>query len=100
MKVPVVTTPSAAGGLDVPGGGPPPVLSDTSAEGLAGSVVKLLADPALRAKVGEEGREFVARNFDWSTSATMVERLLQRAVERGTAGAAHTQTRDILVMER
>lgn len=90
MELPVVTTPPAAEGIRPPNVEEPPVLVGNCEVDLARSVLHLLGDPALRHRVAADGRAFVARNFNWDASATHVERMLHRAIQRSPARNAQT----------
>lgn len=48
------------------------LVQSGDAEALAGCLDRLLADEALRDRMGAAGREFVARHFDWEDSVTQM----------------------------
>jgi glycosyltransferase involved in cell wall biosynthesis len=79
MGVPVVTTPEVADGLRVDAACQAPVLVADDPRELAERIVKLLGQPALRERLGREGRRFVEEHFDWERSARRLEQLCQRA---------------------
>jgi glycosyltransferase involved in cell wall biosynthesis len=82
MELPVVTTEVAAAGLRVAGEEPPLVVAEDD-EGLAAAVVRLLGDPAERARLGAAGRRYVERHFSWARSVALVDAALHAAVEGG-----------------
>jgi len=45
------------------------IFPSGSSQALADSILKLLDDPELRARLAEEGRKSVVRNFDWEIIA-------------------------------
>ena len=84
LRVPVVS--SDAGGLPevVQDGVTGRVVPRGDAEALAGAIDGLLADDALRDRMGKAGRERALRLFDWDHSAGRFETLFRRLVaERG-----------------
>lgn len=52
------------------------VVDGTSPEGVAGALVGLLRDPAAARAMGEHGREWVRRDWDWGLVADRFARLL------------------------
>ena len=68
----------AGGGIAVPPG---------NAEALASAVLKLRADPALRARLGASGRRYVEQNADWESRSAAYEDILSRVVARRTRGS-------------
>jgi len=85
MEVPVVTTSLVADGLRVEGDPSLPLhISDDAGE-FAQRVVALLRDPAERARLAREGREFVQRNHVWSHGAEILEGLCYQAVAQATS---------------
>jgi glycosyltransferase involved in cell wall biosynthesis len=77
MQLPVVGTdvhgiPDAvrdgATGLLVPPSDPP---------ALAAGLTRLIEDPALRARLGAAGREYVAKQYDWQENARQMERIYE-----------------------
>ena len=68
---PVVATPLALNGIGQGTG----VLVAEGAAGLAEATVRVLRDPALRARLGAEAREHALRDFSWEASVAKVERL-------------------------
>ena len=67
MELPVVTTAIAADGLRLHSD-EPPVRVGRSPEELAQHVIALLDDVDARRRLGAMGRDFVTRQFDWSTA--------------------------------
>jgi polysaccharide biosynthesis protein PslH len=82
MQVPVVTTPPAADGLRLRGAGAPPLMVGDDEAELAAAVLRLLDDPDLAARLVRDGRDFVARHFQWATAAAQLEGMLERAAVR------------------
>lgn len=59
------------------------------AEALAAGVMRLLADPALCRRKGQDGRRHVLQNFTWQAAAETIEgQLLAAAAERPRAAAS------------
>jgi glycosyltransferase involved in cell wall biosynthesis len=56
----------------------PPANSQALAEGMR----KLLADPELRARLGEAGRRRVEQDLDWSRIAEQTLSVYDKAIER------------------
>lgn len=57
---------------------------------IAAAVLRLLEDPGLARRLGETGREFAERHFDWERITDETERLYRRAIKlakRGSRGA-------------
>lgn len=59
------------------------LIADSTAE-FAEAVVRLLRDPGFRRKF-DAGPDFVRQNFDWQTSLTRMERLLEAAASEGVS---------------
>ena len=80
-EVPVVA--SDAGGLPevVADGVTGRVVPRGDPEALASAIDGLLADDALRARMGKAGRERALRFFDWDRSAERFEAVYRRAIE-------------------
>lgn len=83
LELPVVTTPVAAAGLRI-GGDDAPVDVAADDGGLAAALIRLLDDPAERARLGAAGRRHVEGHCSWERSAALLEAELERA-----ARAAH-----------
>jgi glycosyltransferase involved in cell wall biosynthesis len=66
-----------ATGLLVPPSDPP---------ALAAALVRLIDDPALRAKLGAAGREYVAKQYDWHQNARQMERIYESMVKIAARG--------------
>ena len=97
MEVPVVTTRLAADGLRVEGEARLPLETADTAEEFAGQVVALLQNPARRAKLGGEGRQFVERNYVWLRSAETLEKICLRASAEAERVQARTPGRELEV---
>ena len=65
MGMPLVGTTFACSGISLEGDRH--VLLADSPQGFADQVIRALTDPALRARLANEGRDHVSRNFSWST---------------------------------
>lgn len=74
-QTPVVATDTAVEGLRLENG--KQVLIGNSAEELADLTVKLLQDPKQQAKLAANGKEFVTKNYDWSTISQKLDRIYQ-----------------------
>ena len=97
MEVPVVTTSLAAEGLRVEGDPNLPLhMADDTGE-FAARVVELLRDPAERARLAREGRQFVQRNYVWSRSAEKLEKICLRASTEAERVQAKTPARELEV---
>jgi len=79
MKVPVVTTPSVAAGLQVEGCGELPLLVADGEEQFAGHIFSLLKNETAHHQLAHQGRQFAERHFDWSRSAGMLEEICLEA---------------------
>jgi glycosyltransferase involved in cell wall biosynthesis len=93
MKVPVVTTPSVAAGLEVDGASELPLLVADGEEKFAEHILYLLRNEAARHQLAHQGRQFVETHFDWSRSAGMLEEICLEAAglqpaRQQTAGEA------------
>ncbi len=75
---PVVLTPLATNGLQLPQGHR--ALVHATAEGMAASVVALLADSAARRAHGEVARATVRANATWAAAAARIDALLRAAL--------------------
>jgi glycogen(starch) synthase len=56
------------------------LLVEPNSQELADAILKLLADWALREKMGKLGREFVANNFSWNICSQRMLRVYREAV--------------------
>jgi glycosyltransferase involved in cell wall biosynthesis len=74
--LPVVTTP--VGSSTVPQG--PALVGSTAAE-VAAHVLRLLADPALARRLGDEGRRHVAREHTWDAAVSRLEAVYADAMD-------------------
>jgi len=79
MATPVVTTPRACGALEVRDG--EHLLVAEGADMLAWQIERVLADPALAADLGHNGRRYVETHHDWLTITERLEQIYQRAIE-------------------
>jgi polysaccharide biosynthesis protein PslH len=77
MGVPVVSTTIGAEGLDVHDG--EDILIADDAASFVQAVLRLLADPTLRARIGEGGR-VLARRYDWTELARPLAELAAQVV--------------------
>ncbi len=75
MAKPVVGTPLAYEGLDVVPG--EHVLSASTAQGFADSIVDLLSRRQRRVEIGRKARELVERRYSWQTAGDQLDVLLQ-----------------------
>ena len=75
--VPVVLTPLAVNGLEVPRGHERLIRS--SARSLADAVVAMLGDGAEARRLGAEARRHVGERHTWASSASEIDRLLRAA---------------------
>ncbi|HEY9899019.1 MAG TPA: glycosyltransferase [Pantanalinema sp.] len=57
-------------------------------DALAQALERLLLDPALRSRMGEQGRAHVARSFDWQRNADAMEDLYGRLLTRPPSNRA------------
>lgn len=78
LGVPVVATPKGAEGLAVRPG--EDVLLADDPEALAAHVVRLLEEPALRARLAENGRRLVRERYDWRIIGERFNAFLERVV--------------------
>jgi glycosyltransferase involved in cell wall biosynthesis len=51
-------------------------------EALSGRLSQLIADPALRQRMGQAGRAFIKAHYDWKTNAAQMESLYQSLARR------------------
>lgn len=84
MELPVVTTQVAAQGIAVGHGHEPPIAVAESAEGFADALIQELINRASDPAPHSAGRQFVAHNFVWETSA----KRLAAAIEQIHAAAS------------
>jgi sugar transferase (PEP-CTERM/EpsH1 system associated) len=77
MGLPVVATPIATRALsaDCPG-----VIEAAGAEDMIAEVSKLLDNPDLARRTGEQGRQEVIRNFSWDSNVGKLELIYEEAV--------------------
>jgi polysaccharide biosynthesis protein PslH len=80
MGVPVVTSSAAAGGVDaLPG--EHLLVADTPEETSA-AILKVLDDPAERARLARAGRERVLSHHAWGSSMRRLDGIIERCVDR------------------
>jgi sugar transferase (PEP-CTERM/EpsH1 system associated) len=79
MATPVVTTSRACGALEVRDG--EHLLIAEGADMLAWQIERVLADPALAADLGRNGRHYVETHHDWQAITERLEQAYQRAIE-------------------
>ena len=77
--VPVVCSDIAAGGVDAIAG--EHLLTGTSAQDYTAAVLRILNDPALRAKLASAGRERVLSHHNWANSMQRFDSLLNDCVD-------------------
>lgn len=80
LGTPVVSTSKGAEGLEVTPGADILIADEPAA--FAHAVLRLLDDPALRAKLSANGRRLVEERYSWETSARQLEQLLHQVAER------------------
>ena len=80
LGTPVVTTSKGIEGLRLEDG--LHVLIADEAPAFAANVVKLLGDPELRRRLGEEGRREVALHYDWDRIGAAFCSVVERAARR------------------
>ena len=78
MATPVVSTPQATTALQVQAG-QDLLVADTS-QGIAESILALLADEELRLRIGQAGRRYVETCHDWITIAEKLEGIYRQAM--------------------
>jgi polysaccharide biosynthesis protein PslH len=83
MKKAVVSTTIGAEGLNVENG-KHLMLADTP-EDFAAAVARLLADPALRTRLGEQASMHVREHYGWDRLALKYEEAHKKAIERSSA---------------
>jgi glycosyltransferase involved in cell wall biosynthesis len=78
MAKPVVSTALGAEGLEV-ANGRDLLLADTPTD-FSGQVVRLLQDPALSRRLGENARRLVEERYGWAASTARLEELYERSM--------------------
>jgi len=78
--LPVVSTPVGVGGLGVTAGSQ--ALVSENIQGLVDLTVKVLTNKAFANKVGESGRTFVEKNFDWETIVAQLNKVYEKVVAK------------------
>lgn len=58
------------------------LIQPGSVDSIAGAIIPLLRDPALRQRIGEAGQRLILDHFSWDSVTTQQERLYQRVLER------------------
>lgn len=61
-------------------------------DGIAEAIGRLLTDPQLAARLGEQGRERVVREFSWHSVAARLRRILQQVVLENTSLRSRSTT--------
>ncbi len=77
-SLPVVTTPVGAEGLGLSDG--KEALIKSNYQELANAAIKIIKNPILGERLGEEGKLFVQRNYTWENSAELLEKLYNKVV--------------------
>ncbi|MEZ4731280.1 MAG: glycosyltransferase [Caldilineaceae bacterium] len=85
MEVPIVTSSLAANGLRVEEGEEPPLYVADEDKVFAQQIVKLLNQPAERARLAREGRGFAQKHFAWARSAQQLEQMCITAMQNGVS---------------
>jgi glycosyltransferase involved in cell wall biosynthesis len=85
MAKPVVSTTLGAEGLEV-ADGEHLLLADGAAE-MADSILRLLADPALRRRLGDAGRALAVERYGWAGAAARLEAFHAEVASVRTGGA-------------
>lgn len=80
-----IATPLACQGIHVADGRE--LMIGESAEELAGALARVLADDALRSRLGEAARKHVLRHHTWTAVTDAYERLFESALEAGKRSA-------------
>jgi len=78
MAAPVVSTPQATTALQVQAG-QDLLVADTS-QGIAESILALLADEGLRHRIGQAGRRYVETYHNWALAAEKLETIYCQAM--------------------
>ena len=86
MAMPVVATALSCAGLRVVDGGN--ILMAESAQDFAERVVRLLRDPSLRAKLGDEGRRTAEEHYGWEAAAGKLDSLYRKYITAATGEGA------------
>jgi sugar transferase (PEP-CTERM/EpsH1 system associated) len=85
MATPVVSTPQATTALQTQAG--QDLLVADTAQGIAESILALLADQGLRRRIGQAGRRYVETYHNWTTIAEKLEGIYRQAMaETGQGG--------------
>ena len=82
MQVPVVTSPIAADGFRLDGGGSSPLLVAEGENQFAEQIVLLLQCQEERQRLAAEGRRFVETHFVWSQNAKILENMFLDAITK------------------
>jgi glycosyltransferase involved in cell wall biosynthesis len=82
MELPVVTTPVVADGLVWDGARAPVVVAKRACD-VAEQIVGLLNDTRRRARLGQQGREFVVEHCSWKRSTEILEGMCVAAAKSG-----------------
>lgn len=76
--LPIVSTSIGVAGLNLTNG-KQAIISDTS-EGLAKNTIKLLNDPGLAKKIGENGKKFVEKHYDWKSIVAIHDEIYDQVI--------------------
>lgn len=90
MGVPVVTSSAAAGGVDAEP--ERQLLVADSPDEIARAVLRLVEQPAERARLAQAGRERMLSHHDWAKSMTRLDALIERCVQNFGAPALPKKT--------
>jgi sugar transferase (PEP-CTERM/EpsH1 system associated) len=90
MGVPVVTSSAAAGGVDADA--ERHLLVADEPEQIAQAVLRLVEQPAERARLAQAGRERMLSHHDWAKSMLRLDSLIERCVAGSGAPALHKKT--------
>ena len=85
MAKPVVSTTLGAEGLDVVDG-EQLLLADGPTE-MAGSILRVLADPSLGRRLGDAGRALAVERYGWAGAAARLEAFHAEVASRRAGGA-------------
>jgi glycosyltransferase involved in cell wall biosynthesis len=78
--LPVISTSIGVAGLDVVHG-KHALVSDT-ADGLANEAVRLLKNSTLAKKLGDNGQEFVEKQYDWKTIVKLHDQIYRKLLKQ------------------
>jgi glycosyltransferase involved in cell wall biosynthesis len=64
------------------------IVTDGDVAALADAIVRILGDPALAKRLGEAGRDQIARDYSWPPLAKLVEEVYEKVASGGAQGHA------------